>query len=207
MQICEGVYSNADKTLEAILTEKVREKVTKATKDCCKPDKSCKKPHNKKKLAKESSHSSKNKIRMKMSKNDGEYVVKVYIDDKFSEKDTYYTNDKDDAVATMTDMKKRFINKGHVVEESVISEGLSEKGVKTVEKWISEHGHRGAAEKLIDYILTRRIGLTSSDLPDTSTFASGLDAIEESLEENDFVGAFQIAKDTATEMIEDEGGF
>jgi len=36
-----------------------------------------------------------------------EWVVKVYNNGKYSEAETYYTNDKSDALETMKDMKKR----------------------------------------------------------------------------------------------------
>lgn len=36
-----------------------------------------------------------------------EWVVKVYVDGKYNEAQTYYTNDKTDAMETMKAMKKR----------------------------------------------------------------------------------------------------
>lgn len=86
-----------------------------------------------------------------------------------------------------------------------LNEGFSEKGIMTVQKWIEEFGSREAAVKLMDNILIRMVGFSSSDLPDTATFANGLDAIEEALDEGDYNGALEIAKDTAREMLEDEG--
>jgi hypothetical protein len=50
------------------------------------------------------------------------------------------------------------------------------------------------------------LGLTSDDLADTSTFANGLDTIEDLLRTRDYQGAYDVAKDTANEMIEEEGG-
>lgn len=44
----------------------------------------------------------------KVRKIDGEYVVKVYINGKYSEDDTYYTDDKEDAINTRFDMITRF---------------------------------------------------------------------------------------------------
>ncbi len=88
-----------------------------------------------------------------------------------------------------------------------LNEGLTEKGVATVQKWIAEKGAREAAVKMVDSVLSRMLGgLTSSDLGDTSIFANGLDEIESLLENNDYNGAFEVARDTAKEMIEDEGG-
>ncbi len=54
--------------------------------------------------------------------------------------------------------------------------------------------------------MRRRLGgLESSDLPDTATFASGLDDIEEFLRAGDYQGAIDTAVETAKEMLEEEG--
>jgi hypothetical protein len=42
----------------------------------------------------------------------GEFMVKVYIDGKHSEDQTYYTNDKIDAINTAKNMQQRFIANG-----------------------------------------------------------------------------------------------
>jgi hypothetical protein len=51
-------------------------------------------------------------VKMSIKTVDGEHIVKVYklVDNKwkFSEKDSYYTNDMKDAKDTMQDMAKRF---------------------------------------------------------------------------------------------------
>jgi len=86
-----------------------------------------------------------------------------------------------------------------------INEGFSEKGIMTVQEWIEKFGSREAAVKLMDNILMRMVGFSSSDLPDTATFANGLDEIEKAFNEKDYNGALEIAKDTAREMLEDEG--
>jgi len=86
---------------------------------------------------------------------------------------------------------------------------LSPKSIQVIQKWQSESGgdNRKVAVKLIDYVLSKRLGgLTSADLPDTSTFAGGIDAINDSLDQKDFTGALQQAIDTAKEMVEEEGG-
>ena len=59
----------------------------------------------------------------------------------------------------------------------LLKEALSPKGIETVKKWCEKFGNREAGIKIIDNILNKRIGLTSSDLPDTATFANGLDGI------------------------------
>ena len=86
-----------------------------------------------------------------------------------------------------------------------INEALTEKGLELVSKWIDENGSRGAGIKLIDAILRKKIGLSSSDLADSSTFMNGLDAVEEALDKRDLQGAYNIAKETAMEMIDEEG--
>ena len=65
---------------------------------------------------------------------------------------------------------------------------------------------RDAAKRMIDSVLRTKLGLTSDDLADTSTFANGLDMIEDLLKTRDWQGAYDVAKDTADEMIEEEGG-
>ena len=83
---------------------------------------------------------------------------------------------------------------------------LSPKGLATVEKWATTMDSRLAAKRIIDSVLRNKLGLTSDDLADTSTFANGLDMIEDLLKTRDYQGAYDVAKDTADEMIEEEGG-
>jgi len=90
--------------------------------------------------------------------------------------------------------------------EKKLNEGLTEKGIATLQKWIAENGARGAGVKMIDQMLNKIIGLSSSDLPDSATFASGLDDIESLLESGNYDGALEVARDTAKEMVEEEGG-
>jgi hypothetical protein len=92
------------------------------------------------------------------------------------------------------------------LKESLINEGLSQKGHDLIDKWISELDYRGAAQKLIDSVLNRMIMMSSSDLGDTATFANGLDTIEDFLIANEYDNAFDSAKETAKEMVSDEGG-
>ena len=82
---------------------------------------------------------------------------------------------------------------------------LNEKGIATVQRWIEDLGVRGAAKKMIDSALRKTIGLTSEDLSDTTTFANGLDEIESLLEQEEIESAWELAKETTTEMLEDEG--
>lgn len=82
---------------------------------------------------------------------------------------------------------------------------LNEKGIATVQGWIEDLGVRGAAKKMIDSALRKTIGLTSEDLSDTTTFANGLDEIESLLDQEEIKTAWELAKETASEMLEDEG--
>ena len=96
-----------------------------------------------------------------------------------------------------------------IAKKSLLLENnLSPKNNSLIEKWIKEKGGvRGAAIRIIDSILSQKTGLVSADyLPDTSTFANGLDEMEDLLSSGDYKGALQIAIETAREMIEDEGG-
>lgn len=92
-----------------------------------------------------------------------------------------------------------------VPKEKKLNEGFSEKGIATLQKWIEELGTRSAAVKLIDTILNKIVGLSSSDLADTSAFSNGLDEIEEAFNDQDYSRALEIAKETVREMLEDEG--
>jgi len=82
---------------------------------------------------------------------------------------------------------------------------LKPESIEKIKAWIAKDGARIAGKKLIDQWLNKKIGLTSSDLADTATFASGLDDIESLLDQGEFDEAFMVAKDTAEGMLEDEG--
>lgn len=82
---------------------------------------------------------------------------------------------------------------------------LKPESIEKIKAWIAKDGARIAGKKLIDQWLNKKIGLTSSDLADTATFASGLDDIESLLGQGEFDEAFMVAKDTAEAMLEDEG--
>lgn len=84
---------------------------------------------------------------------------------------------------------------------------LNERQKALIEKWCNEIGCREASIKIIDSILRRKIGLSSSDLADSTTFMNGLDSMEEILEDSrNYQEAYNIGYDTAMEMIEEEGG-
>ena len=88
-----------------------------------------------------------------------------------------------------------------------LDEVISQKTTDIINKWRTElNDDRKVAVKIIDNVLERKIGLSSSDLPDTTTFASGLDDIEVLLKDGNYEQAIRQAMDTAKEMIEEEGG-
>jgi len=85
---------------------------------------------------------------------------------------------------------------------------LTEKGLKTMQSWCAEMGPIQCGVKMVNYHLTKlTMGISSDDLPDTATFSNGLDAIEEHLNDKNYQGAWDEAKYTAREMLEDEGFF
>jgi len=98
------------------------------------------------------------------------------------------------------------ISKQFLLKEDNNAGNVSDKNKQLIDKWISQFGERETAVKIIDSYLRNRLGgLESSDLPDTSTFANGLDDIEEFLKHGDYKSALVTAKDTAIEMLEEEG--
>jgi hypothetical protein len=105
------------------------------------------------------------------------------------------------------DSLSRLQNFGKPKVEENEGKQVSEKTRQTLEKWISGLGHRGAAVKLVDYFIRKMTGaLSSSDLADTATFSNGLDEIEDNLNDpSDYYYALIIAKETAEEMLSDEG--
>ncbi len=81
---------------------------------------------------------------------------------------------------------------------------MTEKVVKIIEKMLLEKGARVTAMKMVDLCLKQLIGVTASDLADSSTYANGLDEIEFHLRDGDYITAFKTAKQIATEMVSEE---
>lgn len=82
---------------------------------------------------------------------------------------------------------------------------IDEKLVTLLTGMIAKYGARSTGKRIIDLILTKRFGITSTDLPDSLTFANGLDEIEFFLRDGDYQTAFNMAKETALEMMREEG--
>jgi len=131
------------------------------------------------------------------------------LDDSDDEEDIQFGNDDDEEFSDVeVDDKvlaEAFSNK-KINRKKQINEALSEKQMQAIQNWIDKVGERGAAKKLVDIMISSQTGgLTSSDLGDTAIFADGLDEIESLLEDGDFETAISVAKDTAANMLEDEG--
>jgi hypothetical protein len=108
---------------------------------------------------------------------------------------------------TQSRLLKESKNKSEKEEVAIIEEGMHERNMQTIQKWVDELDYRGAAKKMIDSILRAKTQgmVTSIDLGDTAIFANGLDTIEDFLIDNDYDNALESAKETADEMLEDEG--
>ena len=87
----------------------------------------------------------------------------------------------------------------------ILKEGLSETGVATVKKWISELGEQKAAYKLISIAVEKKMGMGLADLADTSTVANHVEDIADLLRSGDFQNAWDSSKDAAIEILDDEG--
>jgi hypothetical protein len=80
-----------------------------------------------------------------------------------------------------------------------------QKAFDVVEKWVKQLGARKTGIKLVDYCLQKKTGMGHEHLPDSPEFMNGLDAIEEALKAHDIQGAYNIAAETANEMLDGEG--
>ena len=87
----------------------------------------------------------------------------------------------------------------------VISEGLSPKGIATIEKWVAELGTHKAAYKLISTAVQKKVGLSLEDLGDTSIVGDAVDGISDLLGDKSYEEAWNQAKDATIDILEDEG--
>ena len=92
-----------------------------------------------------------------------------------------------------------------VYEGNLNESALSPKAVEYIKNYIDKFDERAMAVKLVDIALKSVAGVESSDLPDTSTFANGVDEIQSLLEDQEYDEAYQMAKETAQEMLDEEG--
>lgn len=82
---------------------------------------------------------------------------------------------------------------------------LTEKSINVIVNKIKKDGLRNTAKFVIDTAISKKVGLTTSDLSDTTIYADGLDEVEELLRSDKFDMAWVMAKDIAYDMLEDEG--
>ena len=83
----------------------------------------------------------------------------------------------------------------------------SNKTEELIKSKLESIGSTETAVFLVNYFLRKEThnGITLNELPDTSTLANGIDSIEECFDDQDFAGAVNIARETAQDMLEDEG--
>jgi hypothetical protein len=89
---------------------------------------------------------------------------------------------------------------------NALNEELSPKNQEKIGNWLRELGSRKAAYKLVNVIITNRLGIGLEDLADTATLANGCDEIEEALKSGNFEKALRLAAETAKNFIDEEGG-
>lgn len=83
---------------------------------------------------------------------------------------------------------------------------LNEKGVVKINTMVSKLGARETGIKLININLSRLTGgMSSDDLPDDMTYANGLDSVNELLNSGEYESAWEVANETASEMISNLG--
>lgn len=77
---------------------------------------------------KENLESSKN-VKFTIKKNDiGEFVVKVWVNGKYDDNKSYFTDDLQDAKNTLLAMKKEYTEKGYNILESTVTEARKKYG-------------------------------------------------------------------------------
>ena len=84
---------------------------------------------------------------------------------------------------------------------------LTEEQKEKIQTIVKKNGARKTAIRIIDAHIRKYAGglITSAELPDTAIYASGVDDVEDALSGEDFQGAYNIASETAQEMLLEEG--
>jgi hypothetical protein len=76
----------------------------------------------------------------------------------------------------------------------------------TIQESVKINGARPTAIKMVDLFIRKQTGFfSSSDLPDSVTFMNGVDSVEDCLKAGDIENAKELAKETADEMLQEEG--
>ena len=103
-------------------------------------------------------------------------------------------------------LNNRYMNKdAKLLAEAynkVISEGLSPKGIATIEKWVAELGTHKAAYKLISTAVQKKVGLSLEDLGDTSIVGDAVDGISDLLGDKSYEEAWNQAKDATIDTLD-----
>jgi len=83
----------------------------------------------------------------------GEYVAKVYINGKYQEGPSYYTDSLEDAIATKKHMLNHYADSGYIIKESLVSEASKKVNPwaveKALEKKTGKHFSKEKKEKII----------------------------------------------------------
>jgi hypothetical protein len=111
--------------------------------------------------------------------------------------DMEYVPENKDGKANRTPKKKN-VYEG----KKRLAEGLKPEAVDNL---VAKVGVRTAAFKIVDMLVQRQLPIGLSDLPDSATLMNGLDEISERLEAKDYDNAYEIAKDTAMEIVDEQG--
>lgn len=75
-----------------------------------------------------------------------------------------------------------------------------------VEEWVKAgRDSYEIAQALIDSVISSHVALTLSDLPDTATVASEIEAIVECLDAGDYDDAINVSIESAQLILEEEG--
>jgi hypothetical protein len=110
-----------------------------------------------------------------------------------------------DMIEDFDKMSEELENENNMENKKNMNEGISDESKQKLSDACQKLGCRKVAMKLVDKFLLNTLGISSSDLPDSVVYADGLDEIEDLLEQEDWDTAISVAKDTAQNMLEDEG--
>jgi hypothetical protein len=134
---------------------------------------------------------------------------KMILNSPALEEDSDYEFDEEENNSTSKNLptapSQEETDANQVYENDLNEAALSPKAVEYIKNYIDKFDERAMAVKLVDIALKSSAGVESSDLPDTSTFANGVDEIQSLLEDQEYNKAYQMAKETAQEMLDEEG--
>ena len=91
-------------------------------------------------------------------------------------------------------------------KHNALNEAISPKNQALIEKWMKAEGARKTAYKMINSMVMQRTGMDIRDMADTATLASGIDTVEQALNEGNFESALKLAVEAAKEFFDEEAG-